>query len=468
MAINTDASVDFAKNVINTKFEDLTATGIEQAKMDILDTLGTLLGGSTADAGAEVVELAKEFGGNEQATIMAYGGKVPAPMAAFCNATMAHALDLDDTHASLPVHIGPIIVDAIFAVAEAKGGITGKEAIVALAVGADMMSRLAKASTYPIHKYGFMFTPLYGYFGATAAVGRLLGLNEEQMVNAFGIAYAQCAGNVQVNIDDEHALTKRLSCGFASRGGVMAGLLAQKNLTGAQHSLEGRFGLFNIYQRGDYDHDTLVADLGKVYEIDNLSYKPWASCRQTHPYIDAALQLKKQYNINAEDIEKVTIFTNTGAGAALCEPLDLRQHPTEEVHAQFSIPYTVGVALTKGVMPIDAIKVENLADPAVMATTEKIEYVIDEELNKQKLLAPQHALTITMKDGTVYESNDPKMAPKGDPRNMMTMDEFKAKFLDCATYAPKKISDENLQKVIDLVLDLENVDDISVIPALLA
>ena len=146
MAVNTDASVDLSRNIINTTYENLTPTGIEMTKLDVLDTLGTLLGGSTADAGAEVVELAKNWGRKEESTIMAYGGKVPAPMAAFCNATMAHALDLDDTHSELPIHVGPIVISAALATAEMVGNVSGKELITAIALGADVQGRLARAS----------------------------------------------------------------------------------------------------------------------------------------------------------------------------------------------------------------------------------------------------------------------------------------------------------------------------------
>ncbi|MDR1508518.1 MAG: MmgE/PrpD family protein [Synergistaceae bacterium] len=459
MEKNTDASVDFARNVVNTTFGNISAKGVEFAKQDILDTLGTLLGGSTADAGKEVVELAKEWGGKPESTIMAYGGKVPAPLAAFCNATMAHALDLDDTHATLPVHIGPIVVSTAFAIAQRVGNVDGKEFITSVALGADMLSRLARARTYPIHKYGFMFTPLYGYFGAASAAGKLLKLDESQMVNAYGIAYAQCAGNVQVNIDDEHALTKRLSCGFAARGGIMSALLAKKGLTGAQHSLEGRFGLFNIYQRGDYDHDVLVKDIGKVYEIDNLSFKPYACCRQAHSYIDAALQLKRKHSIEPSEIDTIKVFINELAGRALCEPFELRCAPKEEVHAQFSIPWNVGVALAHGKVAIDCIQKENLNDAAVLAITKKITAEIDPALEGQKLLAPEKAVEIRMKDGRVLTSSGTS-TPKGDPANPMSYEELTAKFMDCLTFAPKKLDNENVKKAIDMCIHLEEVKNV--------
>ena len=103
-----------------------------------------------------------------------------------------------------------------------------------------------------------MFTPLYGYFGSAAAAAKMLGLDEDEVINAFGIAYAQASGNVQVNIDDEHALTKRLQVGFAAKGGLMSALLAQKGLTGRPAEHGGRFGIFNLYQRGHYDRETLA------------------------------------------------------------------------------------------------------------------------------------------------------------------------------------------------------------------
>jgi len=266
-----------------------------------------------------------------------------------------------------------------------------------------------------------MFTPLYGYFGAASTAGKILKLNEAQMVNNYGIAYAQCAGNVQVNIDDEHALTKRLSCGFAARAALCLQFWLKKgpDRRPAQSGKDA-FGLFNIYQRGDYSHDVLVNNIGKYYEIDTISFKPYASCRQAHSYIDAALQLKSKYNIKTDDIDTISVFINELAGRALCEPAELRCNPKRRSARSVSAFLTMWAwLLPTAKLPLIAIQDENLGKPEVLAITKKIVAVIDPVLANQKLLAPEKAIEIRMKDGTVLTSSG-TTCPKGDPQNPMS------------------------------------------------
>jgi len=462
-----DAAFDLAKNVVTTRFSDLPSKAVELTKQDILDTLGVCIGGSSAAAGKEVVELGKEWGGKPESTIVSYGGKLPSYLAAFINGTMAHGLDFDDNHDKATLHVGPAVVSAAFAIAERLGKVSGKDFITAVALGADLIIRLGLATKRPLHEGGFMFTPLYGYFGTAAAAGKLLGLNEAQMVNALGIAYAQAAGNLQVNIDDEHALTKRLSVGFAAKGGVLSALLAQKGLTGAQYSIEGRFGLFNLYQRGEYDRDILLKDLGKVFEIATISFKPYSCCRQIHAFVDAARQLKREYDINPDNIESVTVYINETAGKALCEPLELRRAPHEEVFAQFSLPYNVGVALAHGKVVISDFHEENMKDPDVLAITRKITPKIDPTLSNRKNLSPETAVEILMKDGTVLKSKGTTY-PKGSPENPMSWEELDEKFMDCLSHSAEPISKDSAEKAINLCKNLENVSDVSQIIGLLA
>jgi 2-methylcitrate dehydratase PrpD len=461
-----DAAFAVARNAVNARFENIPSGAVDVTKKDILDTLGCCIAGSTAAAAKEVVELGREWEGKPESTIVAFGDKMPSPMAAFINGTMAHALDFDDTHDKAVLHVGPAVVSATLAVAERVGKIDGRTFITAVALGADLICRMGLATKRPIHEGGFMFTPLYGYFGAAAAAGKVLGLDEGKMVNAFGIAYAQAAGNVQVNIDDESALTKRLQVGFASKGGVMSALLAQKGLTGAQQSLEGRFGLFNLYQRGEYDRDVLLRGLGTQFEVVNLSFKPYSCCRQIHAYIDAALQLKRDHNINPGDIESITVYINEKAGKALCEPLELRRAPVEEVHAQFSIPYNVGVALARGKVVVRDLTLEALKDPDVIAVTKKITPEVDPSISSRTVLAPETAIQIVMKDGTKLKSKDTS-TPKGHPDNPMSFGELAEKFRDCASHSAEPLQKNNLEKAIDLCANLEKVSDVGQIVRLL-
>jgi 2-methylcitrate dehydratase PrpD len=460
-----DAAFALARNVVKTRFEHIPSKAVKVTREDVLDTLGTILAGSTAAAAKEVVELGREFGGNPQSTVLSFGDKIPSPMAAFINGTMGHALDFDDTHDKAVLHVGPAVVSAALAVAEKVGNVDGKSLITAVALGADVICRMGLATKIPLQKGGWMFTPLYGYFGAAASASKILGLNEEQIVNAFGIAYCQAAGNLQVNIENEHALTKRMQVGFAAKGGVMAALLAQKGLTGAQNSMEGRWGIFNLHHHGEYDRSALVDGLGHEFEIANLSFKPYSCCRQIHAHIDAALQLRRDYGLRPEDIEAVTIFVNTDPHW-LCHPLDLRRRPPEEVHAQFSIPYSVAVALANGKVLIkDYTSEAARRDEAVLRIADLVTPQYDPSLPTRVI--PPARVEIVTRDGRRLVSNNVVDA-KGHPNNPMSWDELGDKFRDCASHSAQPLPKENVDEAIDLCAHLEDVSDVSQITRLLA
>lgn len=449
-----DAATTLAGYIANARFEDLPARTVEVTKQDILDTLGCCIAGSTAAAAQEVLELGREFAGTPQSTVIAFGDRIPAPMAAFINATMGHALDFDDTHDKAVLHVGPASVSAALAVSERAGKIDGRTLITAIALGNEVICRMGLATKIPLQQGGWMFSPLYGYFGAAASAGKILGLSQEQIINAFGIAYCQAAGNLQVNIDDEHALTKRMQIGFASKGGLMAALLAQKGLTGARNSMEGRWGLYNLHHRGEYYRAALVDGLGTVFESGNLSFKPYSCCRQIHAHVDAALKLRRDHDLKPSDIREVTIFVNTDPHW-LCHPLELRRHPLEEVHAQFSIPYSVAVALTKGKVLIDDFRPAALKDEAVARVAEKVIPKFDPSLPTR--IIPPARMEILTRDGAKLTAE--VVDAKGHPNNPMSWEELGAKFRDCVAHSAQPLPAENVARALALCASLEESRD---------
>ncbi len=213
-----DAINEFVDIFTRTSYDDLPRAAVEAAKKEVLDSLAAALGGSRRRAVGELVDLVREWGGQGQATVIAYGLKCPAPDAALVNGTMTHALDYDDGHPVAQVHIGCVAVPTCFAVAERMGGINGRDFITALALGQDFLARLGLASRPKgsLINSGWHPTPLFGYLGAAAMAGKILGLDAEKMRNALGIAYHQCAGNSQAV--DDGALTKRLGPGPGRQG----------------------------------------------------------------------------------------------------------------------------------------------------------------------------------------------------------------------------------------------------------
>ena len=289
-----DATYLFATNLARVKYEDLPQDVVECTKKQVLDAVGVALAGYAKPGLNELLDIVTGWGGSKESTLFYCKHKVPAPNAAQMNASMAHALDYDDVHDAATIHPGVVIIPACMAVAEKKGDVTGRAFITAVALGVDMMCRLGLATKPETSraKAGWLLTPLYGFLGAAGAAGRILGLDENGIVNAIGIAYHQCGGNLQTVLDG--GLSKRMGPGFAAKGGITAALMAEKGITGAKNCLEGKFGIYQLYHRGGYDPKILTANLGKYFEGINVSTKPYPCCRGVHGSIRCRTHADKQ------------------------------------------------------------------------------------------------------------------------------------------------------------------------------
>jgi 2-methylcitrate dehydratase PrpD len=299
-----DGAWPLAQHVCRTAYADLPATAVASARRDILDTFGCMLGGSGSPGIAELFAVVSRWGGLAESPVLLRGTRLPAPQAALLNASMGHALDFDDTlDAGGSIHPGVSVLAAVLAVCDSLEQVTGRDVLLAVALGLDISCRIALASTLD---RGWHRTAAIGVFGATAAAGKLIGLTPDQMLAALGIAYSHAAGNRQCILDG--ALTKRLQAGQAASAGVFSAVLAQTGFTGAQNIFSGRFGFFELYQPNGHDASVLVRDLGTAFRGEGLSYKPYPCGRPLHAAIDAALAARAQLAIERpDDILSVTV-----------------------------------------------------------------------------------------------------------------------------------------------------------------
>jgi 2-methylcitrate dehydratase PrpD len=357
-----DPAWPLAQHVCRIGYADLPASAVECARRDILDTFGCILGGSGSPGIAELCAVIGDWGGREESRVLLRGIRLPAPQAALLNASMGHALDFDDTlDTGGSIHPGVSVLAAALAMADRLDGISGQNLLLAVALGLDVSCRIAFASTLD---RGWHRTAALGVFGATAAAGKLLGLTAEQMLNAFGVAYSQAAGNRQCILDG--ALTKRLQAGQAASAGVFAAVLAQTGFTGAHNIFNGRFGFFELYQPNGHDASLLLRDLGNVFCGEALSYKPYPCGRPLHGAIDAALAARAALGITAaDDIAAVTIEADPAGHADQFNAGPTKCRPTQVVEAQFAQPFLVATALVKGRVGI--ADVDGLGDAAVLA-----------------------------------------------------------------------------------------------------
>jgi 2-methylcitrate dehydratase PrpD len=453
-----DLVVDLSHFAANIDTSTLDPAVIAAVKINILDTLSCALAGSSAKAIAEVSGLVQEWAGVGQADMFVFGGKFPAHHAAWVNGGMSHARDYDDTHDTAVLHAGVSAVPAAIAAGQLRGGLSGADLIAAVAAGIETTCRLGIATKLDLIESGFIYTSLLGYFGATAAAGRALGLTAHEMLNAFGIIYSSVAGNHQVTRDA--SLMKRLQPGLAAQAAVVAVQLAKRGIRGAQGVFEGADGFFRVYLHGHVNADEVRKDLGQRFELMNLSYKPYPCCRDVHTAVDAILQLRAKAHRPASDIEMIRVGVTTPGYQMVCVPEHVRQAPGTIVEAQFSIPYTVAAAWIDGGLGIAHFSDEGLQRTDILDLTKRVKPYVDTEMDRDwsRFVTPA-AVTVQFRDGlTVHARVD---YPKGHPRNPMTEAEFAAKTTDCATFAARPLAADTAARLIATVGKLETLPDIS-------
>jgi 2-methylcitrate dehydratase PrpD len=452
-----DFTAALARFACGLSLQNLPPPVIAAAKANVFDTLACAAAGSSAPGVAEVRELSLEWGGAPQATILAFGDKVPAHHAAWVNGTMAHARDYDDTHDAAVLHAGVSVIPAAIAAAELRNGVAGADFIAAVAAGLETICRLGVATRVGIIESGYMYTSLFGYFAATVAAGRVLDLNLEQMVNALGIVYSQVAGNHQVTRDG--ALTKRMQPGFAAKAALVSVQLARRGVRGVQATFDGIDGFLRVYLHDRCDRDALRERLGERYEFMQLSYKPYPCCRFNHTAIDAALALRASHAIRPERVRRVRVGLNHQAYEAVCTPPEVRRAPRTVVDAQFSIPFTVAAALIDGAVKLGHFNPAALLRADVLALAGRVEpYVAaDIERDWSRNISPAR-LHIEMHDGTTHSLQVD--CPLGHPSRPMSTADFDAKAVDCFRAAARPLREESPVQLRHLVERLESLDDV--------
>lgn len=448
-----DATFELARTFANTDFEKLPEAVVSATKKQILDLIGLAIGGMNERGIAELGELVIEWGGKAESTVFGLGKKIPAPHAAQLNASMAHALDYDDVHETAIIHPGVIAIPTAFAVAEKAGNVNGKQFITAVALGVDMMCRLALATMPGESPFqtGWHLTSIYGYMGAAATAGKLLGLDETTMVHAMGIAYHQCGGNGQCVIDG--GLTKRLGPGFSVGGGITAALMAQKGVTGAQNCLEGEMGLYRVYFRNKYDRAALTDNLGAAFEGPNVAIKPYPCCRGVHAAIDAALALARENDLRPDNIAAVKVFVTEDTRYLLCSPFEAKCNPRNQVDAQFSVPWGVATALAKKRATLTDFNQAAIYDASVLSITSKLSVEVDNSLKVEDKLYPTR-IDVKTTDKNQYTRT--VINPLGGLEAPMSFDDCARKFSDCA----QSLGKDKIDAIVDGVSTLEKIRSI--------
>ncbi|WP_218044653.1 MmgE/PrpD family protein [Aestuariispira insulae] len=379
-----------------TRFEDLSGDVIQQAKICLLDLIGTAAGGSTLP-GPHIIRshAARFFGAGEQASRMLFDGRpVSAPGAALAGGSMIDGLDCHDGHALTKGHVGCAILPAILAYYDAFGrDRTGQDLLTDLVIGYEIGTRMGIA----LHDTACDYHTSGAWNAITcAALGaRIMNLDMDAARHALGIAEYHGPRSQMMRVIDHPTMLKDGS-GWGAMAGVSAAYLAQDGFSGAPALLVE-----------DRKSAPLWQELGDNWRIHEQYFKLYPVCRWAQPAIAAALSLKASHDVDGDEIEAVTIHT-FHQGCRLFQGL-----PTDTEQAQYGISFPLAVALKYGAINAAHISGAGLTDPDVIQLCGRIRIEENGKFNDRFPAERWARAEILLKDGRMLESPDTKAA--GDP-----------------------------------------------------
>lgn len=439
-----DLSRALAKYSVGMTYEKLSPEVVSFTKLCILDYFGSAIAGSDKQPIQMISDLMEELGGTEQASLFT-GGKTSVLQAALVNGASSHVVELDDIHKGSIIHAATVVIPAALAIAEWKE-LSGKDLITAIVAGYEVCYRIGEAVS-PSHYYYWHNTATCGTFGAAIAAAKLLQLTEEETIHALGNAGTQAAGLWEFIVDG--AMTKQLHSGKAAMNGALAALLAEKGFTGPLKILEGNRGFFKAMS-DEYDSTKITAGLGEEFKILENSFKIHASCRHTHHAIDLLIEIFKERNPQAEEIESITVKSYKSA-------IDITDNsdPQTEYAAKFSLQFCSALAILKGSAGLSDFNESNLWDEQIRALLKKVKVGIDARIDESYPEKWGSSVELVLTNGEVISKETD--FPKGDPENPVTSEELIEKFKHMTGQLPHK----NKQVIIQNVLDLELIDNVT-------
>jgi 2-methylcitrate dehydratase PrpD len=422
--------------------EQVPAPVRKEATRTLLNWVGCAVGGSQQGAPGRAVAALAPFSGPAQASLFGRKERLDALHAALVNGISSHVLDYDDTHLKTIIHPAGPVASAVLAWAEYRP-VSGAELMNALVLGCEIECRMGNA-VYPEHyAMGWHITGTTGVFGAAAATGRLLKLDEQHMAWALGLAASQPVGlKVQFGSD-----TKSFHPGRAAQNGMVSALLAQQRYTASEVAIEGFDGWGQALSTR-HDWSEVTDGLGQRYELALNTYKPFACGIVAHPSIDAAIQLRDANGLKPEDIQSVALKVHP-----LVLNLMSKTEPRTGLEGKFSIYHAVAVALVTGRAGEQAFTDRAVNDPVVAALRKKVTVTTDPAIK-----ADQSDMTVTLTDGrTLHKFIEHAVGSQDQP---MSDAQLEDKF---SGLAEEILPPDRTRRLMDLcwnVWDLEDAGEI--------
>lgn len=380
-------TMELAKYSIADHADSYTEKDIRMTKLSYIDWIAAAQTGVGEDCVRLLLELSEEEHTSGECRLIGMGKKTSAINAALINGTASHAIDFDDIHDFLSLHLCSPVLPAAFAAAE-YGRADGRALVNGTVNGMQVMVALS-AGIMPEHYNTGRWhaTGTIGIFGAAAAAGAILGLTPGQMCNAFGICAGLCSG-IQLNFG---TMAKPMAAGMAAKNGLMAAILAKRGFTGKAGIFDTDF-LDNIATKS-VDKEAIIKRLYGSLGIHELRFKRYPCGAPTHSGIINCRKILKDHPHKVEEIEKI-VFEPYPRAIRLVG----NKNPRTGLEGKFSISFTAAAQIVFGEVTIETFTDEKVNHPQVQYLLPRMELVPCDEFTPSR----GGRATMYFKDGSSY------------------------------------------------------------------
>ncbi len=421
--------------IVETDYERISQEVIERAKICFLDWIGSAYSGTSSFTDRLMHHWIKERGGMRISTLIGSKYLVPPEQAALYNGMISAVMEIDDVHEEASIHAGIGVIPAALAAAEYARS-SGRELIASIVIGYDISVRVARAAGLPHHHFWHP-TGTCNTFGAAAAAGRLLHLDEERLTMALGLSGTQAAG-LWESINVEAIMAKHLHSGKASSNGLFSALLARDGFKGSARVIEGERGFLTSSSKAtEQDMIRVTEDFGNPFLLMKNFFKRYACCRVCFEGIEGIQQILDSHHLHYQDVEKIIVTMNP-----MRTWMVGNEDPKDIYEAKFSLPFCMALMAVKGNASLLQFTEENLHHPVVKEVMGKVKLLSDTDMPKKA------RVEVICKDGARF-TVEPLC-------RSLSLEEVREKFIRNMT---PLLRQRHIQEILSFNENLEKIED---------
>lgn len=447
-----DRSLTLATEMMAISPGDLDDGDRAQVCRLLFDALGVAIGGSTRPWITALSKWAHRFDNTGRARIIGQARSVAPSIAALINGAMIHSYELDDTHDPSMSHPGSVVIPAALAIG-AEVDAHGGEILSAIVAGYEAMTRIGvAANASDVIEGGYHPTALFGGFGAATAAAKLLRLDAQGLLVAWGHVLSMASGSMQFSDETVGTSVKRLHAGYAAQNGVMGAEFAQEGIDAPHRAIDGKYGFLALYGRNSRP-ELLERDVTALHAIHGISVKPYSCCRLFHSMIDGLRAATDGFSKPAESIRSIKV-----GGPSVLSDQHMLRRPASSMAAQYSLPYVVGATMEFGPSGFEAYESKNLASDRILRWGDIIECHADEELERRY---PTHfgtSVEISFSDGS--RRLERVLDSIGTPANPMPIAAIRDKIRSLTESAKHSFEFDRLEVAIDELIRGSNLAEV--------